>query len=137
MFKGSYADCEISVVFLHIYVFYYIFAYNRVYMTVEQIVDIFCGSKGISQESIFIDYRKEEVVATRYMIWHYLHYKCKWSGGKISRRFKRNIPSVFRGIRVIKNDMHHDKTLRTEYTEIVKKIEEMQCTSSDNYGKEN
>lgn len=94
-------------------------------MSVENVIAFFCENKGIKTLDIF-DYNKKDIASiTRYMIWHFLHTRCKWSGNKLSQYFKRNTPSIFRGIRELKNRMQYDKELRNEYGELAEKLERM------------
>lgn len=102
-------------------------------MVFENIVSVFCSSRGTTQESVFGADRKAEVWYTRYMLWHYLHYNANLSANQLSRMFNRNRPSIFRGIRLLKHQMKYDKNLRAEYHAIVEKIEGMaEATPSEN-----
>ena len=92
-------------------------------MTIEQIICFFCNENGVNTDEVCGRTKKLPVWTTRYMIWHYLHITHKISGGKLAKMFKRNLPSIFRGIRIIKHEMTLYKDLRSKYDSIVKKIE--------------
>ena len=68
----------------------------------------------------------------RYMIYRYLHEELKWSAGKVAKLFNRTRINVFRGIRVLRNQMQFDKDLRIAYTNIIQKIEDVTNATSSN-----
>lgn len=92
-------------------------------MTIEQIICFFCKENNVCTDDVYGRTKTLSVWTTRYMIWHYLHSKYKTSGGKLAKMFNRNIPSIFRGIRVIKHEMGLYKDLKVRYDSIVQKIE--------------
>lgn len=92
---------------------------------VNLIIETFCKERGIIPSDLDNPKRKSKVWITRYMIWHYMHYNLSMSAGKLSRLFKRNIPSIFRGIRIIKHQFKYHEELRAEYYGIVSKLEGM------------
>lgn len=93
-------------------------------MDAHQIIEIVCGIRGISTETVLSYESKSEAWYTRYMLWMYLHTNKRMSANKIARIFNRNRPTIFRGIRLLKHQMVYDKALSAEYETIVKKIED-------------
>lgn len=93
-------------------------------MNIEDIVSIFCQERCISTTVLYGTERRNNIWITRYMIWHYLHYDCKMSASKLSKHFKRNVPSIFRGIRIMKHELKYNKWLRTQYHSIIEVIED-------------
>lgn len=92
-------------------------------MNIDLVIDIFCENRGISRDIVLGDGRGADVWCLRYMIWHYLHYNAKLSATQLSKLFRRNRPSIFRGVRLLKHQMKYNKELRAEYHAIVLKIE--------------
>lgn len=92
-------------------------------MSFDYIVTIFCQCRNTTADEITGQSRNARVCDTRYMIWYYLHYNCGVSVTKLSARFKRNRPSIFRGIRILKQQLQLYKPLRQEYANIIKQIE--------------
>lgn len=91
-------------------------------MAIENIIKTFCAHRHISEVDIVI-VNNRHINDTKYMIWFYLHYAMGVSANQIAKRFKRNRPSVFRGIRIIKHHFKYHKELREEYQTIIQKIE--------------
>ena len=89
----------------------------------QSIVEAFCQHHGVAQEDIITYERSQKHYFTRYMVWHYLHCSKGMSAGKLSKLFNRNVPSIFRGIRLLKHQFKYDKSLLEEYYAIVSKIE--------------
>lgn len=92
-------------------------------MSFDYIVTIFCQCRNTTADEITGQSRNARVCDTRYMIWYYLHYNCGVSVTKLSARFKRTRPSIFRGIRILKQQLQLYKPLRQEYAGIIKQIE--------------
>lgn len=92
-------------------------------MSVDETISFFCANTGISVEDIYKRRRDINIWKTRYMVWLYLHTEKGVSANALAKKFGRNRPSVFRGIRVIKREMEIYRKLRNEYETIVKKIE--------------
>lgn len=89
----------------------------------QDIINAFCQYRGVEVADIFNYDRFQKNYFTRYMIWHYLHCAKGISVGCLSKTFKRNRPSIFRGIRLLKHQFKYDKRLCAEYNGIVEKIE--------------
>lgn len=101
-------------------------------MTIENIIRTFCTHRHISEEYIIVG-NNRRINDTKYMIWVYLHCEMGISANQIAKRFGRNRPSVFRGIRIIKHQFKYHEQLREEYQSIVEKLEGMaNATPSDN-----
>lgn len=92
-------------------------------MTIQEIICVFCNENQVNPDDVCGRVKKLSVWTTRYMIWLYLHVNMGLSGTKLSNMFKRNLPSIFRGIRVIKHEMSLYKDVRLKYESIVRKIE--------------
>lgn len=100
---------------------------------IDTIIETFCRERGITPTEFCNPKRKSNVWITRYMIWHYLHYTCGMSANRLAKHFKRNRPSIFRGIRIIKHQFRYHKGLCAEYHAIVKKLEDVTAaTPSEN-----
>lgn len=95
-------------------------------MTLEQIIAVFCEENNVEVKDVCGGVKSFAVWTTRYMIWHYLHIEHSYSANKLSKIFNRNRPSVFRGIRIIKNEMELYKEVKCKYESIVNKIKEGQ-----------
>lgn len=91
-------------------------------MSIENIIRTFCFHRHVPPEDINA-VNNRRVNDTKYMIWMYLHCEMGISTNQIAKRFGRNRPSVFRGIRIIRHEFGYHKELREEYQNIVKKIE--------------
>lgn len=101
-------------------------------MDIENIIKIFCSYRSISEDDIAVG-NNRRINETKYMIWVYIHCEMGLSASKIAKRFNRNRPSIFRGIRIIKHQFKYHKALRAEYQSIVEKIEGMtEVTPSEN-----
>ena len=100
----------------------YICRINAKFM--QSIIESFCSYRGTSVDDVFSEKILKQLYCTRYMIWHYLHCRKKVPCSKLAKMFSRNIPSIFRGIRILKHDMCYHKRVREEYESIVKKIED-------------
>lgn len=92
-------------------------------MDIDRSIDIFCENRGTDRNIILGDGRGTEVWCTRYMIWHYLHYNVNVSATQLAKLFRRNRPSIFRGIRLLRHQLKYHRDLRTQYHSIVSKIE--------------
>lgn len=92
-------------------------------MNPYDIIPLFCEYRNVSEESVLGRVRSSKVWYTRYMIWHYVHCKMGLPTSVLVEIFNRNRPSVFRGIRLLKFQLKHDKSLKAEYDLIIKKIE--------------
>lgn len=89
----------------------------------QDVLQAFCAHREVSEEGIIQVRKSQKESHTRYMIWHYLHFHEKWTTTRLSKTFRRNVPSIFRGIRIIRELMSVESTLRQDYQEVVKKIE--------------
>lgn len=77
----------------------------------------------VADESEFWGYcRKAEVCDARHMMWYVLHYEFGISSNQISKKFKRNIRTIKRGISRIKYMIEYYPEFRKQYQEISKKI---------------
>lgn len=92
-------------------------------ITIKSVIDTFCESRNVNKDSIFDGGYNPNLWYTRYMIWHYLHYNMGLSASRLADIFKRNRPSIFRGIRMIRQKMKINHKVRAEYNDIVEKIE--------------
>lgn len=93
-------------------------------MTVDDIIDYFCEARGLTRDTLFGKYKGKTESITRYQLWYYLHYTHGYSAGRISRMFHRNLPTVFRGIRVAKHHIELYKDTKDEYDAFIKKMED-------------
>lgn len=91
-------------------------------MDVDRIIDAFCESKRVDREKVMGTDRRAEIWYTRYMIWMYMHRELKVSASKLSDIFKRNRPSIFRGIRILEHQLMYHKDLREQYDSAVGKL---------------
>lgn len=98
-------------------------------MSVDLIINFFCEFKGITRAQLLSYYKGTNESSTRYMLWHYLHTAHKVSAGNLSKMFNRNVPSIFRGIRVVKHHMELYDDVRKEYDIIVKELESMDLST--------
>lgn len=91
-------------------------------MELDNIIDFFCDRKNVCKESLFGDTTRRAESLTRYMLWHYMHCELKISIGTLAKKFNRNRPSVFRGIRMIRDHMRLYKDVRSEYEMLVNEL---------------
>lgn len=94
-------------------------------MTTGAIINFFCEYRDINHRMLFGKDKKGNVNMTRYMLWHYLHTKMGMSANALARMFNRNRPSIFRGIRVLREQMEIYKKLSDEYSILIKEMENM------------
>lgn len=88
-----------------------------------EIVSFICNQRKVSPDDVMSDARHGRVPYTRFMIWFYLHYTAGWSANRIAKEFGRTRTSIFRGMRVLKYQMKHSKSIRNEYQAILEKLE--------------
>lgn len=93
-------------------------------MTLDNIIAFFCDRRGIAQENLFRHFKGNQESLTRYMLWHYLHTSHHYSASSLAKLFRRNIPSIFRGMRILKHQMAIYEDMRQEYNALVKEIED-------------
>lgn len=93
-------------------------------MQIDSIIRFFCIQRGVDYAELKGFGRTSNLVETRFMVWHYLHFNMGLSCTVLSKLFHRNRPSIFRGIRVVKQHMRFHKHVKEEYDSIVKKIKD-------------
>lgn len=91
-------------------------------MSLDTVIDVVCDKRNINREILMGKSKANHVSLTRYMLWHFLHCSMGVSAGKLSRIFDRNIPSIFRGIRIMRHYMKYYKDIQSEYLEIAEAI---------------
>lgn len=92
-------------------------------MTVSEVIGYFCNKRGVGIAQVLSRLDQLNVNITRYMIWHYLHKHMSVSAGRLGVIFKRNRPTIFRGIRVLETHMNFHSELKNTYYDIVKELE--------------
>lgn len=92
-------------------------------MNFESIIEQFCHLNEVTKEALNAHTRTKDLIYKRYIIWHYLHVKNGVSAGVIAKHFNRNVPSIFRGIRILKCQMFFHKDVNNLYTLLTKGLE--------------
>lgn len=101
-------------------------------MELNEIVHFFCQCNNVDVKSVLSRNRNFDSYYTRYMIWMYLHEIKGLSANHLSRLFAQSPRNIFRGIRIIKNEISIYKSKKDNYDSIVKEIEGMnESTPSD------
>ena len=100
-------------------------------MTIDSVIHFFCTHKGITKEELIGKTRRADIWLTQNMVWHYLHYNLGMSATQLSKKFNRNRPSIFRGIRVLKQHIKFHKHIKDEYESLIKKMEESEAPSTN------
>lgn len=93
-------------------------------MTIDSVIHFFCTHKGITKEELIGHERRNDLWKLRNFLWHYCHYNLGYSANQLSKTFNRNRPSIFRGIRVLKQHIKFHKHIKDEYEALIKKMEE-------------
>lgn len=108
-------------------------------MTTDSIIDYVCERNGLSREDLLIYDKSYSKILIRYMLWFYLHVEKKVSIGWLSKTFKRNRPSIFRGIRVLRHEMKLYKDKADVYNAFKKELEAAsgETASNDDMDKKN
>ena len=91
-------------------------------MTVENIIRTFCECRSVEEPEL-VNKKSTHVHETKYLIWLYLHCEMGMSATQLAKRFNRNRPSIFRGIRIIKHCIKYSDNMARQYHDIVEKLE--------------
>lgn len=92
-------------------------------MQADDIIAIFCESKGITKETLISKDKTEKVRYARNMLYTILRDKCGLSSYKLAVIFNRSRRNVVRGISVLRHHIELYKDVREDYTSLLNKIE--------------
>lgn len=93
-------------------------------MTLDAIIECFCQEHQTTKNELFSNTKQVDISYVRYMIWFYLHYNMGLSANQLAKIFNRNRPSIFRGMRIIKHNIKHNREIRDKYHSIVERLEQ-------------
>lgn len=92
-------------------------------MDLEKIITVLCESEQIERDALYCKTRDRKIWYARYILWYYLHYNYGLSANTLAKMSNRARLTIFRGIRILKDQMPIYKDLRDRYEVFVEKLE--------------
>ena len=122
---------RIGLLFIQINFVNFVASINRS-MPYNLIIKRYCEIKGLTLEELTAVSRNPEIWFANYMLWYYLHCEMKVSIGKMCKIFKRTRPSIFRGIRILRQQMFYHKDINERYESMREELERISSDTRSN-----